>query len=85
MHSRKSQSYRTQQSDKFRAGTGMIMFSSDVSARGLDYPGVTQAGAPVTPSCPPGHPDGRPPLSLPCRVLPVQLRPCNVGPPPRPG
>eukprot|EP00951_Prasinocladus_malaysianus_P032206 scaffold312504_cov41-Prasinocladus_malaysianus.AAC.1 len=42
MHSRKSQSYRTKESDKFRAGEGMVMFSSDVSARGLDYPGVTQ-------------------------------------------
>lgn len=41
MHSRKSQSYRTKASDRFRSGNNLIMFSSDVSARGVDYPGVT--------------------------------------------
>ena len=63
IHSRKSQSARTKASDRFRdfaddssgrksgqephAG---ILFSSDVSARGLDYPLVShviQAGAPA--------------------------------------
>ena len=41
MHSRKSQSARTKAADQFRAGTRCIMFSSDVSARGVDYPDVT--------------------------------------------
>lgn len=41
MHSRKSQSQRTKTSDIFRAGSSLIMFSSDVSARGLDYPDIT--------------------------------------------
>eukprot|EP00940_MAST-03C_sp_MAST-3C-sp2_P001790 g1790.t1 len=49
MHSRKSQSYREKSSKRFREGTRGIMFSSDVSARGLDYPDVTrviQVGVP---------------------------------------
>jgi hypothetical protein len=33
MHSRKSQSYRTKTATKFRNGSNMLMFSSDVSAR----------------------------------------------------
>ena len=41
MHSRKSQSYRTKASEKFRTGRNILMFSSDVTARGMDYPGVT--------------------------------------------
>ncbi len=42
MHSRKSQAQRTRAADQFRASTGgSIMFSSDVSARGVDYPDVT--------------------------------------------
>lgn len=41
MHSRKSQSARTKAADQFRGGTRCIMFSSDVSARGVDYPDVT--------------------------------------------
>lgn len=41
MHSRKSQSYREKCSDQFRKGKNVIMFSSDVTARGMDYPGVT--------------------------------------------
>ena len=41
MHSRKSQPHRTRVADAFREGTNLIMFSSDVSARGLDYPDVT--------------------------------------------
>ena len=41
IHSRKSQSQRTSTSDKFRKGKNVIMFSSDVSARGVDYPDVT--------------------------------------------
>lgn len=40
-HSRKSQSYRTKVSEAFRTRKGVIMFTSDVSARGLDYPDVT--------------------------------------------
>lgn len=41
LHSRKSQSYRTRTSDDFRAAKEGILFTSDVSARGVDYPGVT--------------------------------------------
>lgn len=41
LHSRKSQSFRTRTSDAFRAAKEGILFTSDVSARGVDYPGVT--------------------------------------------
>lgn len=41
MHSGKSQSYRTNTSGKFKNAKNGIMFSSDVTARGLDYPDVT--------------------------------------------
>ena len=41
MHSRKSQAARTKAADAFRKGKKMIMFSSDVSARGVDYPDVS--------------------------------------------
>jgi len=40
IHSRKSQSFRTKQSNLFRKTKTCIMFSSDVSARGMDYPEV---------------------------------------------
>eukprot|EP00798_Chlamydomonas_sp_ICE-L_P017563 gene17563-23886_t len=49
MHSRKSQGARTRTSDSFRNTSGVIMFSSDVSARGVDYPDVSmviQVGLP---------------------------------------
>ncbi|KOO33436.1 hypothetical protein Ctob_012217, partial [Chrysochromulina tobinii] len=49
MHSRKSQPQRTRAADLFRDGSNLIMFSSDVSARGMDYPDVTavlQVGMP---------------------------------------
>ena len=42
IHSRKSQSSRTKVSDRFRTGNRLIMFTSDVSARGMDYPDVTR-------------------------------------------
>ena len=29
-------------SDAFRDGSNLVMFSSDVSARGMDYPDVTR-------------------------------------------
>jgi len=48
IHSKKAQSFRTTESERFRKATQGILFSSDVSARGLDYPGVTnviQVGA----------------------------------------
>ena len=54
IHSRKSQAHRTKTSDQFRAAKCAVMVSSDVSARGVDYPDVTlvvQVGAP--PSSPP--------------------------------
>lgn len=42
IHSRKSQTFRTKVSDEFRNHPGgVIMFTSDVSARGVDYPDVT--------------------------------------------
>jgi superfamily II DNA/RNA helicase len=42
IHSRKSQAYRTRVSDTFRNSEGgVIMYTSDVSARGVDYPDVT--------------------------------------------
>ena len=49
IHSRKSQSHRTKVSDQVRKNTRVILFSSDVSGRGLDYPNITlvvQFGAP---------------------------------------
>ncbi|CDF39563.1 unnamed protein product [Chondrus crispus] len=50
IHSRKSQGHRTKVSDKFRNGKSLIMFTSDVTARGLDYPDVSaviQVGLPA--------------------------------------
>ena len=41
LHSRKSQSYRNTASEKFRKAKRAILFTSDVSARGVDYPDVT--------------------------------------------
>jgi ATP-dependent RNA helicase MSS116 len=41
IHSRKSQASRNRASDKFRAAKSAILFTSDVSARGVDYPEVT--------------------------------------------
>lgn len=41
IHSRKSQSFRTKSSEQFRTLRHSILFSSDVSARGMDYPDVT--------------------------------------------
>lgn len=49
IHSRKSQSQRTKISEQFRTARQGVLCSSDVSARGMDYPDVTfvlQAGAP---------------------------------------
>ena len=49
IHSRKSQTYRTRVSDQFRKARRGVLLSSDVSARGMDYPDITlviQAGTP---------------------------------------
>jgi ATP-dependent RNA helicase MSS116, mitochondrial len=49
IHSRKSQSHRNKMSEQFRDGQNLIMFSSDVTARGLDFPDVScvvQVGLP---------------------------------------
>ena len=49
MHSRKSQPQRTRVAEEFREGSRCVMFTSDVSARGMDYPDVTavvQVGLP---------------------------------------
>mmetsp|Transcript_14726 Transcript_14726/g.40975 ORF Transcript_14726/g.40975 Transcript_14726/m.40975 type:complete len:796 (+) Transcript_14726:1-2388(+) len=51
IHSRMSQSSRSRASSAFRNARNGILFSSDVSARGLDYPDVSlvvQMGAPST-------------------------------------
>lgn len=41
MHSRKPQLYRTRISDEFRESKRLILVTSDVSARGMNYPDVT--------------------------------------------
>ncbi|PNH08328.1 DEAD-box ATP-dependent RNA helicase 25 [Tetrabaena socialis] len=49
-HSRKSQPQRDAASAQFRSGPRQVLFSSDVSARGVDYPGVSlvvQCGIPA--------------------------------------
>ncbi|KAF6140885.1 hypothetical protein GIB67_042298 [Kingdonia uniflora] len=49
IHSRKPQSYRTRISDEFRKSKRLILVTSDVSARGVDYPDVSlviQVGLP---------------------------------------
>ncbi|KAF8413132.1 hypothetical protein HHK36_001108 [Tetracentron sinense] len=49
MHSRKPQLYRTRISDEFRESKQLILITSDVSARGMNYPDVTlviQVGIP---------------------------------------
>merc|ERR1711904_735025 len=43
MHSRKSQPHSTRIAEVFRNESNQIMFSSDVSARGMDYPDVTSS------------------------------------------
>ncbi|KAJ6328779.1 hypothetical protein OIU77_010460 [Salix suchowensis] len=51
IHSRKGQAYRTRVSDEFRKSRGIILVTSDVSARGVDYPDVTlviQVGLPAS-------------------------------------
>lgn len=50
IHSRKNQSYRTRVSDEFRKSKRLILVTSDVSARGVDYPDVSlvvQVGLPA--------------------------------------
>ncbi|KAJ3017510.1 hypothetical protein HKX48_003506 [Thoreauomyces humboldtii] len=49
LHSRKSQSARTKTSDAFKDAPRGVLFSSDVSARGMDFPdvaAVVQCGVP---------------------------------------
>lgn len=49
IHSKLSQAQRTRAADKFREVKSGILFSSDVTARGMDFPNVThviQVGAP---------------------------------------
>jgi len=41
LHSKKSQGYRNRVSNQFREASSGILFTSDVSARGVDYPGVS--------------------------------------------
>ncbi len=52
IHSRKSQSQRNQAAEQFKTAKKAILFSSDVTARGMDFPGVTtvlQIGVPAAP------------------------------------
>eukprot|EP00557_Chaetoceros_sp_GSL56_P011415 CAMPEP_0176480306 /NCGR_PEP_ID=MMETSP0200_2-20121128/2206_1 /TAXON_ID=947934 /ORGANISM="Chaetoceros sp., Strain GSL56" /LENGTH=797 /DNA_ID=CAMNT_0017876415 /DNA_START=164 /DNA_END=2557 /DNA_ORIENTATION=+ len=42
LHSKKNQGYRNKASDKFRQAKTGVLFTSDVSARGVDYPDVTR-------------------------------------------
>ncbi|KAI8633342.1 DEAD-domain-containing protein [Xylariaceae sp. FL1651] len=49
IHSRLTQAQRTRSADTFRASESAILFSSDVTARGMDFPNVThviQVGLP---------------------------------------
>lgn len=49
IHSKKPQSYRTRISDEFKESKELILITSDVSARGMNYPDVTlviQVGIP---------------------------------------
>jgi len=41
LHSKKSQGYRNRVSGEFREAASGLLFTSDVSARGVDYPGVS--------------------------------------------
>jgi ATP-dependent RNA helicase MSS116 len=41
IHSKLAQGQRSRSADEFRAATSAILFSSDVSARGMDFPNVT--------------------------------------------
>ncbi|KAK4374434.1 hypothetical protein RND71_005111 [Anisodus tanguticus] len=47
IHSRKPQLYRTRISDEFKETKRVILITSDVSARGMNYPDVTLVGIPV--------------------------------------
>ncbi|GAA5929584.1 hypothetical protein JCM1841_004986 [Sporobolomyces salmonicolor] len=52
IHSRKSQSQRNAAAEAFKVAIGGVLFSSDVTARGMDFPNVTaviQVGLPQTP------------------------------------
>lgn len=42
LHSKKTQGYRNRVSDEFRKAEMGVLFTSDVSARGVDYPNVSQ-------------------------------------------
>jgi len=44
IHSRKSQSARNAAAERFKREKGIIMFSSDVAARGMDFPDVSGGG-----------------------------------------
>lgn len=52
IHSRKSQSARNSAAEAFKSAKGGVLFSSDVTARGMDFPNVTsviQVGLPASP------------------------------------
>lgn len=50
MHSRKPQLYRTRISDEFRESKCIILVTSDVSSRGMNYPDVTLVIQVILPS-----------------------------------
>jgi superfamily II DNA/RNA helicase len=41
IHSRKPQLYRSRISDEFRESSRIVLITSDVTARGINYPDVT--------------------------------------------
>ena len=41
LHSKKTQGYRNRVSGQFREASSGLLFTSDVSARGVDYPKVS--------------------------------------------
>lgn len=52
IHSRKSQSARNKAAEEYKNSSSGILFSSDVTARGMDFPNVTtvmQVGLPYAP------------------------------------
>ncbi|KAI0777238.1 P-loop containing nucleoside triphosphate hydrolase protein [Trametes elegans] len=57
LHSQKSMPYRVKTSDWFRKDTSgaAVLFTSDVSARGVDYPGITRVIQIGIPSSPDGY------------------------------
>ena len=82
------QARRTRTADEFRKATDAVLFSSDVSARGMDYPDVTAVVQVPCPPPPPPHPHPHlptPPTShLPTHLIGTMRLTGSLTPPPRP-